>query len=134
MAQVGATPSWLPSAEFCAAALVADEDLAVEEDGLWSLADIVEHLFGTAKAERHGVHCRTTPESHCRRGPAGQWNSYCCMQYGASSHYRLTPERLNGSLRTRVPVAAKIALQTAGAAGAIGGSPRPDGELSLWIK
>jgi hypothetical protein len=52
----------------------------------------------------------------------------------AVNFYNDIPERLNGSLRTRVPVAAKIALQTAGAAGAIGGSPRPDGGLSLWMK
>jgi hypothetical protein len=44
------------------------------------------------------------------------------------------PDRAIGSLRIRLPVAAKIAFVTAGAAGAIGGSPRPDGRLSLWIK
>ncbi len=44
------------------------------------------------------------------------------------------PDRLNGSSRIRVPVAAKIAFVMAGVAGAIGGSPRPVGELSLWMK
>ena len=44
------------------------------------------------------------------------------------------PDLLNGSSRIRVPVAANIALVIAGAAGAIGGSPRPVGELSLWMK
>jgi hypothetical protein len=41
------------------------------------------------------------------------------------------PDRLSGSSRTRVPVAAKIAFMMAGVAGAIGGSPRPLGGLSL---
>lgn len=45
-----------------------------------------------------------------------------------------TPERLNGNSRIRVPVAAKIALVIAGVAAANGGSPRPVGELSLWMK
>lgn len=61
-----------------------------------------------------------------------------CYRYGrshtAANDYKDIPDRLSGSLRTLVPVAAKMALQTAGAAGAIGGSPSPVGELSLWMK
>ena len=41
---------------------------------------------------------------------------------------------LSGSVRTRCPVAAKIALQIAGATGGNAGSPTPVGEYSLWMK
>src|ERR1700686_1853036 len=41
------------------------------------------------------------------------------------------PARLNGNSRTRLPVAAKIALQSAGAKGGRPGSPIPAGGASL---
>jgi hypothetical protein len=40
----------------------------------------------------------------------------------------LKPSLANGSVRTRWPVAAKIALQIAGATGGNAGSPTPVGE------
>ena len=42
--------------------------------------------------------------------------------------------RTSGRRRTRLPVAAKMALQTAGGSGGIAGSPRPVGGLSLSMK
>ena len=44
------------------------------------------------------------------------------------------PSRVSGNVRTRCPVAAKIALQIAGATGGNAGSPTPVGGLSLWMK
>ena len=44
------------------------------------------------------------------------------------------PDFANGNVRILVPVAAKIALLIAGVAAATGGSPSPDGELSLCMK
>lgn len=45
--------------------------------------------------------------------------------------YTLIPARPKGSSLIRVPVAANMAFVIAGVAAAIGGSPRPVGELSL---
>ncbi len=42
--------------------------------------------------------------------------------------------RISGKLRTRSPVAAKIALHTAGATGGSAGSPNPVGGKSDWMK
>ena len=48
--------------------------------------------------------------------------------------HTLNPSLVSGSVRTRWPLAAKIALQIAGATGGSAGSPMPVGGLSLWIK
>ena len=42
--------------------------------------------------------------------------------------------RAMGRRRMRLPVAAKMALQTAGGSGGRAGSPKPVGGLSLWMK
>ena len=50
------------------------------------------------------------------------------------SNYTEKPSFVSGSVRTRWPMAAKIALQIAGATGGSAGSPTPVGGLSLWMK
>lgn len=57
----------------------------------------------------------------------------------ARTHMQLENHAFNievsiGSVRIRLPVAAKIALQSAGIAGGSGGSPSPVGELSVATK
>lgn len=46
----------------------------------------------------------------------------------------VNPSLASGIVRTRWPVALKIALQIAGATGGNAGSPTPVGGNSLWIK
>src|SRR4030095_15066430 len=52
----------------------------------------------------------------------------------SSAHAHLNPCFTSGNERTRVPVALKIALQTAGRIGGSAGSPHPVGLLSLVLK
>lgn len=59
---------------------------------------------------------------------------------GSSSHHlpvgqaQRMPCFTSGNERTRVPVAAKMALHEAGTTGGIAGSPNPDGATSVWMK
>ncbi len=71
--------------------------------------DVRERIFGTAT-------------------PSAPWD------FSPPLYAQLKPCCLIGSERIRFPVAAKIALQTAGATGGIAGSPRPVGELSVSRK
>lgn len=51
----------------------------------------------------------------------------------AVPYARLSPLRLIGNVRSRLPLAANIALHTAGITGGSAGSPRPVGEFSVFL-
>jgi hypothetical protein len=64
--------------------------------------------------------------------PSGE--SRARVRSASVPYAQLNPCFASGSDRIRVPVAAKIALHTAGSSGGIDGSPNPVGELLLLRK